>query len=52
MEDWGTEQNGSSGWGEGAGRWKYCQRNVFLEISCVVEIMAVFFLTWTAAITA
>lgn len=32
-------------------RWKDCQRNVFLEPSCVVE-MAVFFLTLTAAITA
>lgn len=57
-EDWGTEQNGSSGLGGGVGgrgsdgRWKCCQRNVFLEISFVVEIMAVFFHTGTAAITA
>lgn len=38
------------GWWGCVGRRKDCQRNVFLEISCVVE-MTVFFLTWTAAIT-
>lgn len=38
------------GWGC-VGRWKDCQRNVFLDLSCVVA-MAVVFLTWTAAITA
>lgn len=44
---WATEW---IGWGC-VGRWKDCQRNVFLDLSCVVA-MAVVFLTWTAAITA
>lgn len=43
-----TEQSGLGGGVLADG--KGCQRNVFLELSCVVE-MTVFFLTWTAAIT-
>lgn len=49
---WNRMGHRGGGGGGGDGRWKCCQRNVFLEISCIVEIMAVFFLNRTAAITA